>query len=519
MTARLRPKVVQPRHLETRLSSSFQSPAAQFRDDNITEAEARKRLSSYVVILIEKSSPVIDEEGNLVPSTWEQASHMIQSDVSQQEAKYRVRELNRETGSVSDKKYELSSALQRQLERAHDRLERMESDRRYVYTLAQLDWKFKRVETPREHYERHDKRIKDKKTTKERHRSRSKKERVSVTAYFKREPSNNENWLKMYKRQQNDKKEDETQLYNSGSSKATAAQPLLQRPLVEGSSATPLPKTSWGSVPRVVEEPNRMVQFSSSRMKRQDTSGSQNSKSSAISFSSFSSEDSNGHLTPNSSVDDVSSHHHHHHHHEEGRGRSRYRQSRNEEPFEVVVARSQPRRDSVGRYERIPPPVPDPTRPEPKPATDLLRRMEQKVCEEGMARSRSVKDSLRQTRLVQSPLEKQRDSIAREPRYAPSGEDGDQLGNRLSRISLADEPRSNRREPAADPTAHYAYREPMRQYRDDDDEELLKSEPNGIVWRKQDAQRYMNRRRFDQDAWDLGRSSPLQYTENGRGYI
>ncbi|KAL6901697.1 hypothetical protein GGI43DRAFT_364824 [Trichoderma evansii] len=465
MTTRSRPRAVQPRRSGANLPSSFQSPAVHFRDDNITEEEARKRLSSYIVVRIEKSSSAIDDEGNLVPSTWEQASHTIQRDIPQQEAKYKVRELNRGTGSVSDKKHELSSALRRQLQLAHTGLENMESDRRYVYTLAQLDWKFKRVETPKDYSGGHDKHSKDKKTTKERHRSRSKKERVSVTAYFKREPSNDENWLKMYQRQQSDKKEYECQL-------------------------------------------------SSSRMERQDTSRSQNSRSSATSFGSFFSKVSNGNLTANSFVDDVSSRRHH----EEGRGRSRYRKSRNGEPFEVVVACPRQRHDSVGRYESIPPPVPDPTRPEPKPTADSLRRLEQRARGEGMARSMSVRDRSHQPRLTKSPVEKHRDSLHHVSHYSLSGEDVDQLEDRLNRASLADEPRTSRQGPVSDLATQHTYRESLRQNRDNRDKELLISGPNGIVWRKQDAQRYMNdRRRFDQDAWDLGRST-LLYAENGGDY-
>ncbi|KAM0464818.1 hypothetical protein ACHAPV_002658 [Trichoderma viride] len=467
MTARWRPRAVQPRRFETRIPSSYQSAAADLQDESISEAEARKHLSSYVVVRIEKSSPAIDGEGNLIPTTWDKASHTVLRDISQQDAKHNVRELYRETGCVSDKKSELSSALRRQLERAHTRLEDMEPDRRYIYTLVQLDWKFKKVETPTEYHGRHDKHSsKDKKRDKERHRSRPRKERVSVTAYFKREPSSNANCLKMYKRQQGDRKED-------------------------------------GSQP------------SSSRMERQHTSGSQSSKSSATSFSSFSSNDSHGNVTPSSSVDDLSPHHHY----EEGRGRSRYRQSRNGEPFEMMVARPRPRRDSVGRHDCIPPPVPDPTRPEPKPAVDSPRRMEHRACDERMARSRSVRDSSRQPRLTQSPLEKQRDYLHHVPYYSSSGKDVKQLGDKLSRASLVDESGAGYQEPASTLVTRHIYRAPLKQYHGDGDEELRVSEPSDIVWRKQDAQRYMNnRRRFDQDPWDLGRSSPLVYAESGREY-
>ncbi|KAK1242624.1 hypothetical protein MKX08_005436 [Trichoderma sp. CBMAI-0020] len=458
MTARWRPDAVQLRRFETRMPSSHQPTAANLRDEGTTEAEARKCLSSYVVVRIEKSSPAIDGEGNLIPSTWDKASHTVLRDISQQEAKHNVRELSRETGCVSDKKRELSSALRRQLERAHTRLENMEPDRRYIHTLVQLDWKFKKVETTTEYHGRHDKHSsKDRRRDKERHRSKPRKERVSVTAYFKREPSSSENCLKMYERLQGVRK-------------------------------------GYGSQP------------GSPRTERQHTSGSKSSKSSATSFSSFSSNDSHGNPTPNSSVDDMSPHRHY----EEGRGRSRYRQSRTGEPFEIMVARPRSRRDLVGRHDCIPPPVPDPTRPEPKPAMDSPRRM---------ARSRSVRNSSRQSRLTQRPPEKQREDCHHVPYYSSSGKDLKQLGDRLSRTSLADEPRNSYQEPASDLVTHHSYREPLRQYHGHGEEEPRVSGPGGIVWCKQDAQRYMNsRRRFDQDPWDLGRSSPLLYAESGREY-
>ncbi|KAL7900836.1 hypothetical protein HDV63DRAFT_415937 [Trichoderma sp. SZMC 28014] len=460
MTARSRPRAAPPRRFETRTPSSYQSTAAELQDENITEAEARKRLSSYVVVLIEKSSPAIDGEGNLIPSTWDKASHTVLRDISQQEARHEVRELNRETGCVSYKKSELSSALQRQLERAYTRLENMESDQRFIYALIQLDWKFKNVEAPREYHRRHDKQSsKDRKRDKERHRSKPRKERVSVTAYFKREPSSNSNCLKMYNRQQADKK--------------------------------------------------AKSQSGSSRKERQYTSGSQDSRSPATSSSSFSSSNSYGNLTPSSSADDISPRRHY----EEKRGRSRYRQSKDGKPLEIMGARPRSRRDSMGRDDCAPPPVPDPTRPELKPATDSLKRMEQNVCDERMARSRAVRDSSRQPRLTQKPIGKHRDYLHHVPNYySSSGKNVKQLGDGISR-ALADEPRNGCQGRASDLVTHHTYRETSRQYHWDDDEELRGSEPNGVVWRKQDAQRYMdNRRRSDQDPWDLGRSSPLVYS-------
>ncbi|KAL7960572.1 hypothetical protein V8C34DRAFT_321106 [Trichoderma compactum] len=185
------------------------------RDENITEVEARKRLSSYTVVRIERSADPydLDDEGNPVRATWEKATHTVRRDIAQEEARRKVRELNKETGSVTDKKNELSSAIQRQLEHAWDKLDNMEPDPRFVYTLAQLDWKLKKVET-RGHDRKHDRRSKDKKKSKEKHkskrspsRSKPKRERVSVTAYFKREPARNEHCLKMLMAQQMERRE------------------------------------------------------------------------------------------------------------------------------------------------------------------------------------------------------------------------------------------------------------------------------------------------------------------------
>ncbi|OPB45169.1 hypothetical protein A0O28_0073750 [Trichoderma guizhouense] len=119
------------------------------RDESITESEARKRLSSLIVVRMERlADPYdLDDEGNPVRPTWDKATHTVRRDISQEDARRRVRELNKETGSVTDKKNELSSAIQRQLEHAWNKLDNTETDPRFIYTLAQLDWKFKRVET------------------------------------------------------------------------------------------------------------------------------------------------------------------------------------------------------------------------------------------------------------------------------------------------------------------------------------------------------------------------------------
>ncbi|RFU73432.1 dna helicase pif1, atp-dependent [Trichoderma arundinaceum] len=210
------------------------------RGDNITEAEARKRLSSYIVIRMERSANPydVDDEGNPVRPTWEKASHTVQRDISQREARRKVQELDKETHPVTDKKNELSSAIQRQLEYAWNKLEDAEADRRFVYTLAQLDWKLKRVEASGERYKRHDKRNRDKKRNKERlrskepsSRSKPKKERVSVTAYFKREPARNVNCVRVFQNQQMEIRGGGGLPLNGHPPMAMPAQPPLSRPV------------------------------------------------------------------------------------------------------------------------------------------------------------------------------------------------------------------------------------------------------------------------------------------------
>lgn len=562
------------------------------RDEDISEAEARKRLSTYIVIRIEKSANPydVDDEGNPVRPTWEKASHMIQRDMSQQEARRKVRELNNETRSVTDKKNELSSALQRQLDYAWNRLEDTEGDPRFVYTLAQLDWKLKRVGSSRDKHKKHDKRSKEKnnkkKSSKERHRSKErssrskpKKERVSVTAYFKREPARNENCVRMLKSQQMDGRSNESQSHSERLPMAMPAQPprpaahvhpsppqsrphtfeaqvqcrfpfhqpsnslvnthppppsppppssslpvrTLPRSLPENSSMVPLPNASRNNsnIPRAIEEQNRRIQLNNPpRIERQGTTGSQNSRSSVTSFSSLSTEDSdNNYPTPSSSVE------HGFHHHERRRGRSRHRQPRMEDESRgLEVAHRQRPRDSADRFDGVPPPAPDPVNAVPE--AEIRRRREQRAYRDGdgmrdehvSATSASTRaPSSRRPRIIQDPPENRRSSFYHASNnYALGSEDVDQLGDRLSRASLANEPRS-RQEAARDPAVYYEYKGPPRRYRDDSEDGFLMPGSSRNTWNRSDAQRYMtSRKRTDQDAWDLGTSAPLRYAEDER---
>ncbi|KAL6813532.1 hypothetical protein V8C40DRAFT_283255 [Trichoderma camerunense] len=541
------------------------------RDGNITESEARKRLSSLIVIRIERlADPYdLDDEGNPMRPTWDKATHTVRRDISQEDARRKVRELNKETGSVTDKKNELSSAIQRQLEHAWNKLDNMESDPRLVYTLAQLDWKYKRVET-RGHGGKHERRNKDKKKSKEKHkskrspsRSKPKKERVSVTAYFRREPGRNEHCLKMLRAQRQEHGSRSLPLNEhipmvipgqpprpqpvqnntarslphfqthqpafdpqvqcrfplSQPSNALAARPNGSAPPPPFPPPPPPPSSqpalsslparipppsisSRSNLSQAIEAQNRRIQSNAPRMERQATAESHNSRSSVTSFDSLSSEDSEDDiLTPSSSVG------HSPPQHDGQRGRSRYRQHQNGgESVALEVARRQRPAD---RFVGIPPPAPDPIKAVPD--AEIPRRVEQRAYREGvidapgMARSMPTGNmsSSRQPRIIHDPPESQRSLPHRSGGYSLSNQDMDRLGERFSRTSLADEPRSRP--------------EPARRYRDDSDDEIMLPGSSRGPWRRQDAQRYMaDRKRTDQDAWDLGRSGPLRYEESQR---
>ncbi|KAL7910064.1 hypothetical protein GGI35DRAFT_447766 [Trichoderma velutinum] len=236
-------------------------------------------------------------------------------------------------------------------------------------------------------------------------------------------------------------------------------------------------------------------------MERQVTAGSHNSRSSVTSFSSLSSEDSDNALTPSSSVGQSPPQHERH------RGRSRYRQHQNGgESVALEVAR---RQRPAERFIGIPPPAPDPI--EAVPDSEMPRRIEQRAYREGVMDapiiSRSMPmgnmNSSRQPRIIQDPPESERSLPHHSPRYSLGSQDINRLGDRLSRTSLADEPRSRPERP--------------RRYRDDSDDEILVPGSSRGPWRRQDAQRYMaDRKRTDQDAWDLGTSGPLRYGDSER---
>lgn len=526
------------------------------RNENITEAEAHKRLTSYIVIRIKRATDPYDLDGDETapPPTWEKASHLIRRDVSQQDARRKVRKLDKETGSVADKKEDLPSAIQRQLERAWRNLEETEADARFVYTLAQVDWKLK---GGRE--KKRGGRSKEKRRSRERHGSKTKREWASVAAYFRREPGRNADCVRILKAQLAERRQGERGVHDdhrlplrsSGrvplprnvqddTSRSQARhfdhEPRLQRrsslsqhsnsvahrPL--NTSAAPIPIPPRSNISQAIEAQNRKIRSHAPRTERQAMASSYNSRSSITSFCSWSTESSGSNMTPSSSVEQSHSippppqlHQPRRQYHGRSRVRSSYHEHRIGDEFVVLeVARPQRAHHTADRLIRIPPAAPDPISAVSE--ADMRRRPDQKVYHGGMSRSMGQGSTPRQPRGIEDPPKSVRDHLYRTERN-PSGrnQDMDQLGDRLSRTSLAGSPRSRPGE-ARDPVNHHEYVDvPRRSRNSSDDDGFVIPRPARGARRRRDTQRYMaERRRRDQDAWDLGRTSPLLYGEGQR---
>ncbi|KAK7428949.1 hypothetical protein QQZ08_004566 [Neonectria magnoliae] len=181
--------------------------------ERLTEADARERLSTFTVIRLERTenSHEVDEEGYRLQPTWDKTIQIEQTDISQPETRRQVRILERDTKPVMEKKASCSPAIQRQLEKAQERLCRSEPDRRYTYKLVQFDSKLRPLDERQQlaYFDKHTK--KDKKGRKEKYVSSSKKtkskplyERVFITAYFKRTPTPEQSGLRMLEAQSRD---------------------------------------------------------------------------------------------------------------------------------------------------------------------------------------------------------------------------------------------------------------------------------------------------------------------------
>lgn len=198
----------------------------------MTEADAREELSSYIVIRMEKAQNPneTDKVGKPVVPSWERATQTEETDISQEEATRKVRDLNKKTDTAMNKKDDMPAIVQRQIERAQESLQRYEEDARYEYVLAQLECKFAEIDEKSPLYKVHvakkdkdkdkdkekDKKDKDKDKDKDRDRSRKGKEyrgekeyrgdkakqskkfeRAGVTVYFRRVPKRSEDAMEM----------------------------------------------------------------------------------------------------------------------------------------------------------------------------------------------------------------------------------------------------------------------------------------------------------------------------------
>ncbi|RDA85469.1 hypothetical protein CP532_0008 [Ophiocordyceps camponoti-leonardi (nom. inval.)] len=177
------------------------------RPEMKAEAEARQKLSSYVVTRMKKHEEPdeVDEEGCLVRPTWQRVSRCLKMKVSQEEAARRVDELNLTTGSAREKKSELGESVQRQMERAREDLEAEDTDSRYQHVIAQ-------IESLVRPYPRDVARVRAAAAVANEGRKRKSKakfrhhERVQLTVYFKRMPRTGENAVRMLEEEERRRK-------------------------------------------------------------------------------------------------------------------------------------------------------------------------------------------------------------------------------------------------------------------------------------------------------------------------
>ncbi|KAK5989154.1 hypothetical protein PT974_10654 [Cladobotryum mycophilum] len=72
---------------------------SDIRNECLTEADARKKLSTYIAVRLAKPQHnYLDDQGNLQKPTWERAESMTITDMSQPEIKSKLRRLKKDTG-------------------------------------------------------------------------------------------------------------------------------------------------------------------------------------------------------------------------------------------------------------------------------------------------------------------------------------------------------------------------------------------------------------------------------------
>ncbi|RTE72230.1 hypothetical protein BHE90_013364 [Fusarium euwallaceae] len=178
-------------------------PISDLRHERLTEADARELLSTFYVIRLERAHNPndVDSEGYALKPSWDMVHQYIQTNYPQEDARRRVAQLMKETKPVYEKKRAKEASIQRQIEIVLDDFSRRELDPRFIFTLAQFESQYRRLDDRsvssgrrrRSHRHHH-----SRKSRKHSNRSRSpRKERQAIIIYLKRTPAKGENGLRM----------------------------------------------------------------------------------------------------------------------------------------------------------------------------------------------------------------------------------------------------------------------------------------------------------------------------------
>ncbi|OLN81457.1 hypothetical protein CCHL11_09041 [Colletotrichum chlorophyti] len=182
---------------------------SDIRGERMTEADAREALSEYVVFRLEKVQDPneIDDEGYPAKSTWEDVVRTEVTDLSKPAITRTIRELNAEGTTGLQKQMALTATQQRQIERAQNDLDMRDPDKRYCYTLQQIDSKRRKLSKESIEYRQYMAGRESKKvavTKKKEHKSKTLFETTALTVYFKREPRPGESAIAMLKSREKD---------------------------------------------------------------------------------------------------------------------------------------------------------------------------------------------------------------------------------------------------------------------------------------------------------------------------
>ncbi|KAI0911468.1 hypothetical protein F4823DRAFT_636411 [Ustulina deusta] len=186
-------------------------PAVQISDisrDLFSESDMKEELTDYIVFRFEKMTDKdgLDDYGQPKWPSWEKAIRIEERSISKQVAANKVRQLNKSTKNVLDKKTSLPSPLKRQIDLALDYLMNREPDvANFHWFLAQIDHQLRPIEpyytlgsdhhytSARKHrsstaYPFLSKRRCHLGRSSRRHKKKKAYERLSLTAYFQRVP-------------------------------------------------------------------------------------------------------------------------------------------------------------------------------------------------------------------------------------------------------------------------------------------------------------------------------------------